>query len=143
MPNMRPISLQESRDMSLKLEELLDQEAKINDRKSKLNRENKVELDRCLEEQDRVRTIIRTGEISEDEVIQEEMFDGDETTSFNVTLTFSSMRSGIPILELDLQDMLHFHITGETKAAVRSAVNAALYDVKQKARTAKPEKLPS
>ena len=61
--NMRKISLQESRDMSLKLEELLEQEAKINDRKSKLNRENKVELDRCLEEQDRIRTIIKTGEI--------------------------------------------------------------------------------
>ena len=106
--NMRKISLQESRDMSLKLEELLEQEAKINDRKSKLNRENKVELDRCLEEQDRIRTIIKTGKISEDEVIQEEMFDGDEVTSFNVTLTFSSMRSGVPICEIELQDMINF-----------------------------------
>lgn len=132
MGDMREISLEESREMSLKLEDLLNQEAKIIDRKAALSRENKVEMDRCIDEQNKVREIILTGKIGVDEQIQEELFEGDETTSFNVTMTFSSMRSGIPICEIDLQDMLHFHINPEIKSEVRSAVNAALFEVKQK-----------
>lgn len=130
--NMRKISLQESRDMSLKLENLLAQEARINTRKTTLVRENKVELERCLEEQEKVREIIRTGEINEDEVIQEEMFDDDDTTtSFNVTITFSSMNSGMPLCEIQLQDMLNLQITPEVKGAIRTSVNHALFEVRQ------------
>lgn len=133
MAEMRDITLEESRAMSLKLEELLSQETRITERKSALSRENRVEMDRCLEEQERVRQIIRTGQIDSETIIQEELFDGDEISEFNVTINFISARSGIPICEIPLQDMSNFRITPEVKSSIKTAVNNVLFEVKQEA----------
>lgn len=129
--NMRKISLQESWDLSLKLEDLLNQEAKINTRKSALARENKVEMDRCLEEQEKIREIIRTGLISYDDTLQNKLFsDDDDSTNFTVSVNFSSMNSGMLICEIPLQDMFNFSITPAKKDALRAEFNNALYAVK-------------
>jgi hypothetical protein len=127
----RKISLEESRDLSLKLEKLLVKAEGIISRKAALQRENKVEMDRCEEEIDRVREIIRTGKINEDMSVQDELFDDDETTNFNVSVVFSSMQSGMPICEIHLQDVHNFAINQDKKDTLKTEFNNALYNVKQ------------
>lgn len=129
--DMREISLEESRAMSLKFEGLLEQEARITSRGIVLKRENRVELDRCIDEQLVLREIIRTGKIHIEAPSQDEIFDEDESMNFTVELTLKSAHSGMPICSIPLNDLTHFRVTAENKSAIRSGVNAVLFEVRQ------------
>jgi len=133
MPNTRKITLEESREMSLKLEELLLEEAKIENRRQVLNRENKVALDRCIELQNEVRSIIKTGEIAEEEDGGKApaIFSDEEGLNLTCTLTFFSMRSGLIYSEIQLHDVLSLTITEDLKNAIRAKCNAAIYDARR------------
>lgn len=135
MPNTIKITLAESREMSLKLEELLKEETKINDRKSIINGEIKSALGRCIEEQNRVREIILTGEITESEpASQAEIFEEEEGLNLTAVLTFCSIRSGLVYSEIQLQDVFSFNIDETTKANIRAKVNRAIFEAKQEAK---------
>lgn len=134
MPNTIKITLEESREMSLKLEELLKEETKINDRKSIFNGEIKTALARCIEDQNRVREIILTGEITESEPAQPAIFEEEEGLNLTAVLTLFSMRSGLVYSEIQLQDVLNFKIDETVKANIRAKVNRAIFEAKQEAR---------